>query len=63
MLPCHTMPFMLPGTVVDPTQAPKPESRTPGEACDYCGSPALVWRKCKLLCAQCRQINKSCADL
>ena len=31
--------------------------------CDYCGAQRLVWRKCKLVCEQCRQINKSCADL
>jgi hypothetical protein len=34
-----------------------------GEQCDYCGSAKLEWRKCKLICAECRQINKSCADL
>ena len=34
-----------------------------GETCDYCGSPALTWRKCKLICEDCKQINKSCADL
>jgi hypothetical protein len=33
------------------------------ESCDYCGSARLEWRKCKLVCADCRQINKSCADL
>jgi len=32
-------------------------------ACDYCGSVRLEWRKCKLICADCKQINKSCADL
>jgi hypothetical protein len=31
--------------------------------CDYCGSSALSWRKCKLICTDCQQINKSCADL
>ena len=31
--------------------------------CDYCGSARLEWRKCKLICLDCRQINKSCADL
>jgi len=31
--------------------------------CDYCGSANIVWRKCKLICDDCRQINKSCADL
>ncbi len=34
-----------------------------GEACDYCGAMALTWRKCKLVCTRCAQINKSCADL
>jgi hypothetical protein len=33
------------------------------EACDYCSSRRLAWRKCKLICEQCGQINKSCADL
>jgi hypothetical protein len=32
-------------------------------ACDYCGANALVWRKCKLVCDNCRNIVKSCADL
>ena len=34
-----------------------------GETCDYCGAATLTWRKCKLICATCAQINKSCADL
>lgn len=34
-----------------------------GVPCDYCGVPALTWRKCKLICDNCRNINKSCADL
>ena len=33
------------------------------ETCDYCGSARLEWRKCKLICLTCSQINKSCADL
>jgi hypothetical protein len=33
------------------------------ELCDYCGEDALVWRKCKLICGQCGNIIKSCADL
>lgn len=41
---------------------------TPGagagsESCDVCGVPALVWRKCKLICENCGSVNKSCADL
>ncbi len=40
-------------------------SRGDGTAatCDYCGSARLEWRKCKLICENCKQINKSCADL
>jgi hypothetical protein len=33
------------------------------DVCDICGSTALEWRKCKLVCLQCRSIVKSCADL
>ncbi|HEX2091442.1 MAG TPA: hypothetical protein VHG28_03530 [Longimicrobiaceae bacterium] len=33
------------------------------EACEICGSPRTEWRKCKLVCLDCRQIVKSCADL
>ncbi len=36
---------------------------TAAAACDYCGSVRLEWRKCKLVCSDCKQINKSCADL
>ncbi|HEY3288329.1 MAG TPA: hypothetical protein VGJ96_14510 [Gemmatimonadaceae bacterium] len=38
-------------------------SRAEDLPCDYCGGGPLRWRKCKLICDQCRQINKSCADL
>jgi len=34
-----------------------------GDVCDVCGSATLEWRKCKLVCLQCRSIVKSCADL
>lgn len=34
-----------------------------GETCDHCGAESLYWRKCKLICTNCSQINKSCADL
>lgn len=34
-----------------------------GVPCDYCGVDALRWRKCKLICENCHNINKSCADL
>ena len=65
MPPCHVQPFVQPGVVIPiarvtddaPNDAPSPET------CDYCGSPRLEWRKCKLICTDCRQINKSCADL
>lgn len=33
------------------------------EPCAYCGERRLVWRKCKLVCETCGNINKSCADL
>jgi hypothetical protein len=33
------------------------------EPCDQCGFTSLHWVKCKLICANCGQINKSCADL
>ena len=39
------------------------ETKAEREPCDYCGAVALEWRKCKLICANCRQINKSCSDL
>ncbi|MBX3174313.1 MAG: hypothetical protein KF709_07860 [Gemmatimonadaceae bacterium] len=42
---------------------PTDEVPTTDETCDHCGSRTLVWRKCKLICSDCRQINKSCADL
>ena len=47
------------------TRAPDvmPTDAAATETCDYCASPRLEWRKCKLICADCRQINKSCADL
>jgi hypothetical protein len=44
--------------------SPKPEdSKAPSETCDYCGAEALTWRKCKLICGNCGNIVKSCADL
>ncbi len=32
-------------------------------ACEFCGAERLAWRKCKLVCEACANINKSCADL
>jgi hypothetical protein len=45
-----------------PVTAPAGEGPA-AETCDYCGSTDLRWVKCKLICGNCRQINKSCADL
>jgi len=42
--------------------APSDSERDPAP-CDVCGLPALVWRKCKLVCDNCGAINKTCADL
>lgn len=64
MPPCHTQPFIRPGVVIDRAEeGSAPAIAESREACDYCGAPTLEWRKCKLVCASCRQINKSCADL
>ena len=65
MDPCHTKPFVLPGVVIRRERAAQPDTVAGDEpeCCDYCGSTRLEWRKCKLVCAACRQINKSCADL
>jgi len=65
MQPCHTTPFIQPGVLIEPASAPVVHAgeTASAESCDYCGSVRLEWRKCKLLCADCRQINKSCADL
>jgi hypothetical protein len=62
MPPCHTQPFIRPGVAIDRAEGAS-EIAEPREQCDYCGAPTLEWRKCKLVCASCRQINKSCADL
>jgi hypothetical protein len=62
MAPCHTKPFIQPGVVISRDTDEATEHATP-ERCDYCASTRLEWRKCKLICVDCRQINKSCADL
>ncbi|HEX7239291.1 MAG TPA: hypothetical protein VF263_03415 [Longimicrobiaceae bacterium] len=51
-----------------PAEPPAPvHAETPAggldETCDVCGSARMEWRKCKLVCLDCRQIVKSCADL
>ena len=65
MAPCHITPFVQPGVVIEPTpvEARSIEAEATGNACDYCGSARVEWRKCKLICDDCKQINKSCADL
>jgi hypothetical protein len=63
MDPCHTKPFIAPGVLIQTSAAVDTSDTRAAECCDYCGSAALEWRKCKLICASCRQINKSCADL
>jgi len=62
MTPCHVRPVFVPGVLVE-RQAQEADLDATEECCDYCGSMALQWCKCKLICANCRQINKSCADL
>jgi len=53
------------GTDRDATEPTRQVADGPalGESCDYCGAESLVWRKCKQICMNCSQINKSCADL
>ena len=70
MPPCHTHPFRRRGLIVDRTKDAANRERSAAidlklaaECCDYCRAATLEWRKCKLVCATCRQINKSCADL
>jgi hypothetical protein len=68
MQPCHTVPFVHAGTIIEPALAAldaddASNTRAAVESCDYCGSARLEWRKCKSICLDCRQINKSCADL
>jgi hypothetical protein len=64
MPPCHTVPFLQPGLVIQPDATERHAHReSVSDECEYCGSARLEWRKCKLICADCRQINKSCADL
>jgi len=56
---------MQPGVLITPVAVSQDQARdsSPAECCDYCGSARLEWRKCKLICEDCKQINKSCADL
>ncbi|MFI5230684.1 MAG: hypothetical protein ACHQWU_16550 [Gemmatimonadales bacterium] len=69
MPPCHAKPFIDPATAATSASSTlaygnaSDDAAAAIESCDYCRSPRLEWRKCKLVCADCRQINKSCADL
>ena len=66
MMPsCRGQPFIRPGVLIAPPTASEAPSCNVSsrESCDYCGSLRVEWRKCKLVCADCRQIVKSCADL
>lgn len=47
----------------DAAVPPQPDGPVRGETCDYCGAESLAWRKCKLVCGNCGNIVKSCADL
>jgi hypothetical protein len=65
-MPCWEpkKPMSLSGTSGQPPESPEREYQAAvQESCDYCASSRLSWRKCKLICEQCGQINKSCADL
>ena len=44
-------------------QPREPDGKCESAPCDFCGVARLVWRKCKLMCESCGNINKSCADL
>lgn len=70
-MPCWEprTPQSLSGTSARPPETSSPAEATREyqaavqESCDYCDSTELTWRKCKLICGRCGQINKSCADL
>jgi hypothetical protein len=52
-----------PRTFADAPRVVHVDGPAEDEACDHCGERRLSWRKCKLVCANCSHINKSCADL
>ena len=58
--PADAAPAATPAPVPAPPAAP---AGGLDESCDVCGSARTEWRKCKLVCLDCRQIVKSCADL
>ena len=43
--------------------AREPPVAPPGEACPVCGMTTLEELRCKVICANCRTIVQSCADL
>lgn len=53
----------VPVAPVAPAMPVPPSPEGLDESCDVCGSGRTEWRKCKLVCLDCRQIVKSCADL
>ncbi len=56
-------PDMPKTSKVPPPRWSRGDGPAVGESCDHCGAFTLTWRKCKLICLSCAQINKSCADL
>ena len=62
-MPCWEpkRPDTLSGTSARPSE--REYQAAVQDRCDHCDSPRLTWRKCKLICEQCGQINKTCADL
>jgi hypothetical protein len=64
-MPCWEpqRPMSLSGTSARRDDEPREHQAAVAASCDYCGSTSIVWRKCKLICEECKQINKSCADL
>jgi hypothetical protein len=44
-------------------QPPPPFPVEDAATCELCGGSTLYWKNCKLVCAGCRHINKTCADL
>ena len=51
------------GQTLRPPETEGPAPRRAADGCDYCGAESLVWRTCKLICLNCGNIVKSCADL
>ena len=63
---CHAKPFTRSGVLIASTTDAAPTTRArrwSAETCDYCASPRSSGENASSICANCRQINKSCADL